>query len=281
MRRDRLHYVALLLLVAMVMTACGGDEPEEEGKATPTAKAASGVEEYCDASLAIETAPEPEFDEDASQVQQAEATKKYARETIRPLADKAISMAPEEIQDEARILDQALMEVEQNGDFEGAFDRPEVARAEQTVHAYDLENCGWERVDVAGVNYAFQGVPSQVETGPTSFEFKNNGTELHEMVIFKKNPGTTESFDELLTLGETNEEEALKKVTFVGGTSGPEPPNESTYSVVDLKAGEYAMVCFIPVGFTPEAAKAAEESKTEPQGEPHYRRGMKSEFTVQ
>jgi hypothetical protein len=282
MRRRWLHSVALLLVVAMVTTGCGGDEREEgEGKATPTAKAAGGVEEYCDASLAIETAPEPEFDEDASQVQQAEATKKYTRETIRPLADKAISTAPEEIQDEARVLEQALNEVEQNGDFEAVFERPEVAQAEQKVHEYDLENCGWERVDVTGVNYAFQGVPSRLETGPTSFEFRNNGTELHEMIIFRKNPGTTESFDELLTLSETNEEEAFKKVAFVGGTDGPEPPNESTFSVLDLKAGEYAMVCFIPVGFTPEAAQAAEQSKTEPEGEPHYKRGMKSEFTVE
>lgn len=40
------------------------------------------------------------------------------------------------------------------------------------------------------------------------------------------------------------------------------------------------MVCFIPVGTTPEAEKAAEESGKEIEGPPHFTRGMKGEFTV-
>ena len=52
------------------------------------------------------------------------------------------------------------------------------------LHAHDLETCEWKTVDVRAADYAFQGVPSEVDAGVTSFEFTNGGTEVHEMVLF-------------------------------------------------------------------------------------------------
>jgi hypothetical protein len=40
------------------------------------------------------------------------------------------------------------------------------------------------------------------------------------------------------------------------------------------------MVCFIPVGSTPEADKAAQDAGRDVEGPPHFTRGMKAEFTV-
>jgi hypothetical protein len=48
-----------------------------------------------------------------------------------------------------------------------------------------------------------------------------------------------------------------------------------------LEPGRYAMVCFIPVGFTPEVAAEAAASGTEPEGAPHFTEGMIAEFTVE
>jgi hypothetical protein len=268
-----LRLVAFLTLSALGLTACGGGE---EGKRSPPPAAAGEVRQYCTSVLAVETIPEPAIDFDAlTPEQQAEEAKKFARESIRPLADDIVANAPEEVKNEIAVLNNAVREVENTGNFE-VFDRPDVARASRTAHEFDLRNCGWEKIEVTAVNYSFGGVSNELKRGANSFELKNNATEHHEMVIFRKNDDTTETFDQLLALPE---EEAEKKVTFVAANDAT-PGEEGVYTVANLRSGQYAMVCFIPVGSTPEAEKAAEEAKQEIQGPPHFTRGMKSEFTV-
>jgi hypothetical protein len=85
----------------------------------------------------------------------------------------------------------------------------------------------------------------------------------------------TESFDELLALPET---EAMKKTTFAGGAFAG--PGEESHRVVDLEAGDYIALCFIPEGTIPEVMAEVENGGTEPQGMPHFMKGMKHEFTV-
>jgi hypothetical protein len=268
-----LRLMAVLTLGALGLSACGGGE---EGKRSPSPAAAGEVRQYCTSVLAVETIPEPAIDLDALPPdQQVEEAKKFARESIRPLADDIVANAPEQVREEVAVLNNAVREMENTGNFD-VFERPEVVEASKVAHEFDLENCGWERVDVTATNYAFGGVPNQLRAGATSFELANNGSEHHEMVIFRKNDDTRETFDQLLALPE---EEAEKKVTFVAATDAM-PREDGVYTIANLRAGQYAMVCFIPVGSTPEAEKAAEESKQEIQGPPHFTRGMKSEFTV-
>ena len=83
----------------------------------------------------------------------------------------------------------------ETGDFEAAFGDPEFEAALDRLHAHDLETCEWNTVDVRAADYAFQGVPSEVDAGVTSFEFTNGGTEVHEMVLFRVNDGVTETLD--------------------------------------------------------------------------------------
>ena len=107
--------------------------------------------------------------------------------------------------------------------------------------------------------------------GPTVVNFTNDGTELHEIILIRKNDDVTESFDELLALPE---KQAMKKTTEAGAAFAF--PGEEGQTVVDLAAGEYIALCFIPVGLTPEVAASGEE----PQGPPHFVEGMKVEFVV-
>jgi hypothetical protein len=271
--------MAPLLALAMALGACGEDDSggaEEEGKDD---QAAASTEEYCANSLAIETVAEPGIDFDAlTPEQQAEEAKKFATNTIRPLADKLIASAPEETKDDYDVADKTLTELEQTGDFEATFAKPEAIEAFNNLHAYDLENCDWGRVDVVATNYKFDGVPATVPSGPTSFEFDNNGTEQHEMVIFRKNDGETMTFDQILAI--EDEAEAEKHAQFIGATGGDPNDPEDLYAVVDVEPGDYAMVCFIPVGSTPEAVKAAEDANKEIEGAPHFTQGMKTEFKV-
>ena len=100
-------------------------------------------------------------------------------------------------------------------------------------------------ITVTGVDYAFEGVPTSVPAG-TSFSFTNAGTELHELVVMRKNEGVTESFQEILALPE---EEGITKVTVLGGVVAG--PGESAPAPVPVsEVGEYVVICFIPQGTT-------------------------------
>ena len=145
--------------------------------------------------------------------------------------------------------------------------------------------CGAEENRVTAVNYAFQGMPATFEAGHRLFRLRNTGTELHELILIRKKATTTESFDQILALGSEDQEAAEAKVDQVGALfafpaapSGPESVDASAF--LDLTPGQYAAVCFIPVGLTPAAAEAAERTNQEPEGPPHFTRGMKTEFTV-
>ena len=127
-------------------------------------------------------------------------------------------------------------------------------------------------------------MPATLQAGRRHFRFNNTGPELHEMIFLRKKTTTTESFDQILALGAENQAAAEAKVDEAGATfafpASAAGPRRSTPVFLDLTPGQYAIVCFIPVGLTPQAAQAAEETGTEPEGPPHFTRGMKAEFTV-
>jgi hypothetical protein len=70
-------------------------------------------------------------------------------------------------------------------------------------------------ITIVGVDYAFQGLPATVPSG-TSLTFENRGAEVHEMVVLRRNPGVTQSFEDLLQLPQ---DQAETFVTFVRSTS--------------------------------------------------------------
>ena len=262
---------ALLTVVVVAVGGLGacGDDDDDDGTAAP---ADGDVKEYCDATLAIETVAEPEIDfESLSEEQLAAEFKKYAAETLRPLADKVVAAAPDEIKTDIDVLSGAVDDVAATGSDE-AFEKPEVQKAEDDVHAFDLENCDWGRVDATGLDYAFDGIEDEVDAGAVSFDLKNDGKEMHEMSILRKAPGTTETFDQLLEL---EEDQLGEKVVFVVHV-GPTKPGDNDYEVANLEPGDYLAACAFSVGSTPEKFDAEEEV----EGEPHFKRGMKKEFTV-
>lgn len=139
---------------------------------------------------------------------------------------------------------------------------PAYAEATAAVGEMVHEDCGAHQASVKAVDYAFEGVPDDVGAGLASFAFTNEGGEQHEMVLFRRSDGVTESLDELLALPE---EESMAKIELSGVTFAD--PGSTSYLAADLQPGTYFLVCFIPVG-------GGEE------GEPHFMHGMKAEFTV-
>jgi hypothetical protein len=255
MHRTARFGVAALALLALSsgLAACGDDDEDFAAYCEPTGK--------------IESIGEPDIDfEHASEEEIAAAAKVFANEKLKPLADEIVANAPDEISDEIKVLQNAVVELGETGDFEAAFD-DKVEKASDVTHAFDLDNCGWERIDVTAKDYKFEGIEAELEPGITSFEFKNMGKESHELVLLRKNDGVTETFKQLLELPE---DQARNKVTSVGGTGGD--PGDEDYVVADLTAGDYMAICFISVGTTGE--------DHEGDGPPHFTKGMRQEFTV-
>jgi hypothetical protein len=249
----------------LVMAAgCGGDDD---------GLSAAERRDYCEAASQSELS-EPEVDfATATPEQLAAAGKEFASGTLRPLFDRQVALASDDVADDFAVLNRALTELERTGDFEAIFFNPEYSEAFAATHEFDLDTCDWETVDVKAVDYRFEDVSRTIDAGIASFELENDGKELHEIGIARKNDGVTETFDQILELPE---EEQLEKVELTGNSGPGAPGEEGTYLVTDLRPGEYIMVCFLPQGAT-----SMEALEAETEAPPHVALGMKQEFTVE
>jgi len=95
-------------------------------------------------------------------------------------------------------------------------------------------------VHVTATDYAFDA-PDTLTAGQTSFHLMNHGKELHHLVLIRLAPGMT-----VADLQKMNPDAGPPpNVTLIGGPN-PAVPDGSAEAVVDLKAGQYAMICVIP-----------------------------------
>jgi uncharacterized cupredoxin-like copper-binding protein len=132
-------------------------------------------------------------------------------------------------------------------------------------------------VTVTAVDFKFEGVPAQVPTG-TPMRLVNQGQEVHEMVVVRKLPTTTQSFEELLAMPGDEAQSLVENV----GVAFAEPGQTAADVVTAGEPGDYLMVCFIPAGTTslPSMDPNASEAPSLGTGAPHFTLGMLQEFTV-
>ena len=269
--------VAAVAATALFAAGCGDDDDTTTDESEDTADIEEGtpaaeggdVEAYCEAELTLETAPPPDVDfETAPPEEIAEALKSYASDVMGPAADDAVAAAPEEVAGDIAVLAAALDELEQSGDF-AVFEDPATTAASDAVHRFDVDNCGWTSYEITATEYSFDGLPADLESGATSFEFANDGDEVHELLLVRKNDGVTETADEILVLPD---EEAMSMIT-VRGEPAVASPGGSDYLVADLQPGDYIALCFVPTGTTGMDGPP-------PEGPPHIVHGMVAEFVV-
>ena len=281
MRGRRGRLAALALVPILALGACADDDDEEGGAPAggATTTASPQNEAFC-ADVVTVNALEPEIPEDLPQEEQMRRSQEFFQSEYLPVARRIQAAAPPAAK---TAVDEITRVFEEKGPeaFEDDAFVAVALRANQAAAAA----CGADETRVTAVDYAFQGLPATLEPGRRLFRFHNVGTELHEMIFLRKKTTTTESFDQILALGAENQEEAEGKVDEAGGlfafpapAAGPEAVDSSTF--LDFTPGQYVAVCFIPVGLTPAAAQAAQQTGQEPEGPPHLTRGMKTEFTV-
>lgn len=143
---------------------------------------------------------------------------------------------------------------------------PEFVAANTEIGDAMYDGCEVDaKVDVAGVDYAFTGLPEEIAAGRVALRF-TNGTEAdepHEIVLMRRADGVDEPVEELLALPE---EEAMEKLQMAG-VAFADVAGASNVTFLDLEPGEYVAICMLPVGGGDE-------------GEPHAFHGMTAELTV-
>jgi hypothetical protein len=133
------------------------------------------------------------------------------------------------------------------------------------------------------VEMAFEGLPTDATAGTHVWEVANTGAQLHEVVVLQLAEGVTidqaiQAFSEpppsaSPVVDQTVASPAASPAAgapagppfeAIGGTA-PMSPGESNYAVLDLAAGDYIAICFVPDAAT---------------GAPHFTMGMIAGFTV-
>ncbi|MGH9210085.1 MAG: hypothetical protein ACRD2C_05315 [Acidimicrobiales bacterium] len=266
-------WLALVAACALGTAACGDDTTADSAQSSDAADVsdASTVSDgdFCAAALAFEAAPEPEIDfESADPEEISEGISAFATETLVPLAEDLAATAPDEVSEAADAVVATVEEVAVTGDF-APFEDPGFNDLADQGQEFAREECGWTTHTVRAVDYGFEGLPEELAAGVVTFELVNEGHEMHEMALFRKNDGVTASAEELLALPEAEVEE---QVTFV--TQVLAEPGDTEVTTAELAAGDYVAVCFVPVGLTSEETEPAEDAP------PHFSQGMVSEFTV-
>lgn len=259
MRRLKiLRVVALCAALLLFAGACGGDsgeseETDTETTAEETADASNAA--FCESVVAAETAV-------------LAASSGGDPSGVEDLLVEVEESTPPELEEQIEVVTTTVRQALEEQD-DRAFQSEEFSTNEEEVDQWVADNCGFEGIEVAAVDYAFEGVPATLPAGFTTFTFSNEGDEVHEMLMvrYKDESLTVEDLQKL------SDEEAQSKIDFLGASFGP--PGATDTEVKELVAGKYALLCFVPVGSTsPKAARTAD-------GPPHVARGMSAEFTVE
>lgn len=274
------RYGLLAAASAVLVAACGNDsedgfQPEDR----PPIPADWDPQPYCDAALALETADAPEIDwESMSPDEAAQVVRQHASDSLLPHVNDMAAAAPEAFRSDIDDLVVAYEHLAETGDY-AVLDEGGLPILDVTVHGFALDQCGWNRVELTVSDYAFEGLPETYELSEpatdvldapvTSFDFRNNGEEVHELALFRKAEGVTAAAEELLELPQ---EEAMSMLEMVGAPEVIEPGHYG-YKVAALEPGDYIAVCFIPTGTT-------DLDDAPGDAPPHFTHGMFAELTV-
>jgi uncharacterized cupredoxin-like copper-binding protein len=115
-------------------------------------------------------------------------------------------------------------------------------------------------VSIGAADYSFT-LPDSIPGGLTQLQFTNTGKEAHHAQFARLNDGVTlQQFQAALKQGPPA---IFPLITFQGGPA-PLVSGGKAEAVVDLPAGQYVLLCFIP----------------SPDGVPHLAKGMVKPLTV-
>lgn len=279
-RTRRAGFLTISVCAAIVLGACGGDDDDAADSTDAAAAAETTAAESQPTNADTEgEATGARGTGTAVCAPYLEVTAQFNAEpdpaVLTAALDDVDANTPDDLTDALGTMTSSAREVLESGgqDF-SPFETPEFMEAQTEVDGWVFENCEFDATyEVTATEYAFEGMPAEVESGLIAVKLTNEGQEAHEIGVGRKAEGVTETWQELLELPE---EEADSSVVFVGGGFAPSTGSIG-YAFLDTsEGGEYAALCFVPTG----TVVTAEGEVTEGTGPPHFAHGMIHEFTV-
>jgi len=198
----------------------------------------------------------------AAAIQQIQST--FPRVLAGPL-DSVDKDAPEAIKSDVTAATAELRKFGTTGDG-SVFDTPDFKARSLKIDNYFYDHCAGPKQAATAVEYKFNGLPEKLPAGVVQFRLTNSGKEEHEMLVLRRKPGVTESFDQILALPREQGMQKTEAVTEVSAS-----PGKSDATVGRLTPGQYVVICTISKGTTGDK---------EGDGPPHFTLGMKKEITV-
>jgi hypothetical protein len=137
------------------------------------------------------------------------------------------------------------------------------ALSEVGEHYFDACEVG-TKVDAEGVDYAFEGVPAEVDAGRVAIRFTNETEqgEPHEIVLLRRPDGDTTPVAEIAAMPM----EELMGSYQMAGVAFADSAGSSFVTFLDLEEGSYVAICNLPT--------AGDES------DPHAAHGMVQDVEV-
>ena len=138
------------------------------------------------------------------------------------------------------------------------------------INEYRYNSCGYQQLDVTGIEYEFQGLPRTLPAGKAAIRFTDNGAEIHELDLVR-----VKSKDSAKKVAGMSEKDLAKKTENVANTFVSQ--GQTSYTIADVsKPGRYVAICHLPVGATSDQAleHAGHDAKT------HAQQGMYQEIRV-
>jgi hypothetical protein len=179
--------------------------------------------------------------------------------------------APESSSDDAQTIVTAVGAM---ADDPGALDSPEASAALQKVGDQVYSDCKADKkLDVTGVDYAYEDLPDQIDAGRVAIRFNNDSAthEPHELVLATGADGQDAAELAGLPIDQLFQQARPVAVAFT------DMPGKHATTLVDLEPGSYLVICTLPVGGFPEGEPAGPEG---PPADPHSAHGMVKTLTV-
>ncbi|HEX2180015.1 MAG TPA: hypothetical protein VHL54_10955 [Actinomycetota bacterium] len=239
--------VPVLMIAAFAVSRMSGDEPAGPAAQDPLVA-------YCATLVERDSIPLPN-PADADDEETRNSVPATAGRLVL-LTEKMLEVAPEDARDGLERQEEAYRTLVRTGDPAG-FRSAELLAARNEVAPVDVESCDLNPLEFGAQEYRYTGIPEQAEHGTTSLQMRNEGTEAHEMNLYRRKPEFEGDFAAILRRGAQAEE-----ATPVAG--GYAAPGARSTVVAELSGGDYVMFCTLRAG-----------------NQAHWQRGMIVEFSVE
>jgi len=188
----------------------------------------------------------------------------FPRVLAAPL-DSVDKDAPDAIKSDVTAATAEIRKFGTTGDG-SVFENPNFKARSLRIDNYFYDHCAGPKQAATAVDYKFNGLPDKLAAGVVQLRLTNSGKEEHEMLVLRRKPGVTESFDQILALPR---EQGMQKTDVVTEVSAS--PGKTDATVGRLTPGQYVVICTVSKGTVGDK---------EGDGPPHFTLGMKKEITV-